>query len=98
MVRRIIWSNKADLIFSEILEFYFKRNGTKTYSRKVSSEIKQILNLLIKHPLLGKKTEFKNIRFIIKGNFKIFYKTESDKIIILMVWDTRQYPKSLGLK
>lgn len=97
MVRKIIWTKRADNIFSEILEFYFKRNGTKIYSRKLNSEIKQFLNLLKKHPFIGKKTDTKNIRVFIKGNYKIFYRIEPTEIVIIMVWDCRQNPDNLKI-
>jgi len=96
VVRRIIWTSKAVSVFSEILELYYKRNGTKTYSRKLNSEIKQFINLLKRYPFLGKKTNTKDAMVLIKGNYKIFYKIEPDEIIIFMVWDCRQDPNELG--
>ena len=59
MVRRIVWTNRADKIFTQVLKFYIDRNGSKTYSRKLNEEINEIIGLLIKHPFLGKKTEIK---------------------------------------
>ena len=32
MVKKVVWSKKADSIFIEILEFYVKRNGSNLYS------------------------------------------------------------------
>jgi len=92
MVRRIIWTSKADKVFTDILEFYIRRNGTKTYSRKINNEIDKLLNLLKNHPFLGKKTDTENIRVIIHRDFKIFYRIQLKEIIILMVWDCRQDP------
>ena len=97
MVRKIIWTKRADNIFSEILEFYFKRNGTKTYSRKLNSEIKQFINLLKKHPFLGKKTEKEKVRVFIKGNYKIFYRIEPTKIVIILIWDCQQNQDNLKI-
>lgn len=73
MVKRIIWTEKANQIFSDILDFYIRRNGSKTYSRKLNDEIRDIILLLQKHPFLGKEVDFENISVLIKGNFKIFY-------------------------
>lgn len=97
MVRKVIWTNKAEQIFLEILEFYNKRNGNKTYSRKLNSEIKSIINLLEKFPYLGFLTDKENIRIIIKGDYKIFYKIDPSKIVILFVWDCRQNSKDFKL-
>ena len=73
MVRKIVWTNRADKIFTHILEFYVERNGSKIYSRKLNSEVKEIINLLVKHPFLGIKTDFEEIRVLIHGHYKIFY-------------------------
>lgn len=97
MAQRIIWTYRAEIVFSDILLYYYKRNGNKTYSSKLHKEIQQILNFLKKHPFLGKVTENEEIRVLIKSNFKIFYKTESDTIIILLVWDCRQNPEGLKI-
>jgi plasmid stabilization system protein ParE len=97
MVRRIIWTSRAEKIFSEILIYYFKRNGTKTYSRKLNNDIKQLTKILQKQPYLGRTTNIKNVRVIIKGYFKLFYLLEPNEIIILLVWDTRQDPNNLNI-
>jgi toxin YoeB len=96
MVRRIIWSDKAASFFNSILEYYFQRNGTKTYSSNLNREIKEYIALLKKHPLLGRKTETIHVRVLIKGDLKIFYQIGTDEIIILMIWDTRQDPAKLS--
>jgi len=90
MVRRIIWTSKADTIFSNILEFYIERNKSKLYSRKLNKEINDIVNLLLKHPFLGTKSDYKDIRVLIKGDYKIFYQIKPNELIILLVWDCRQ--------
>lgn len=97
MVRRIIWTSHAEYVFSEILSFYFIRNGSKTYSKKLNLEIKQILNLLVKHPYIGKKTDFENVHVIVRKAYKIYYQIEPEEIIILMIWDCRQGPDTLKL-
>ena len=95
MVRRIVWTSRADEIFTHILKFYVERNGSKTYSRKLNKEVEEIINLLIKHPFLGAKTDYKEIRVIIKGDYKIFYQIKPEELIIHFVWDCRQNPDVL---
>lgn len=97
MVRRIIWSEKAKIVFQEILAFYYKRNGTKTYSKKLNSEIKKLISLLKKQAFIGRLTDIDNVRVLIKDNFKIFYKIEQNRIVILLVWDCRQDPNDLKI-
>ena len=95
MVKRIVWTSRAEKIFTYILEFYVERNGSKTYSRKLNQEVKEIIDLLKKHPFLGTITDFENIRVIIRGDYKIFYQIKPAVIIIHLVWDCRQNPDDL---
>jgi len=97
MAKRVVWSSRADWIFTKILEFYIERNGTKTYSQKLNNEVLSIVSILSKQPFLGIKTDIENLRVIIKGDLKIFYQIEMDKILIHLVWDCRQNPKSLNI-
>lgn len=97
MVKRVIWTSQADRIFTQILEFYIKRNGSKTYSRKLNNEVHSLIAIIAKRPFLGIKTYSENERVFIKGDYKIFYKIESDQLIILLVWDCRQDLKDLKL-
>ncbi|MBW1298515.1 type II toxin-antitoxin system RelE/ParE family toxin [Aquimarina litoralis] len=98
MARRIVWTSKADIIFTEILEFYCNRNKSKTYSRKLNREVNTIVQLLPKYPFIGIKTEIDSIRVLIKGNYKVFYENKPSEIIILLVWDTRQDPTKIPLE
>ena len=97
MAKRVVWSSQADRIFTKILEFYIERNGTKNYSRKLNNEVMSIITILSKQPFLGIKTDTKNLRVVIKGDLKIFYQIETDKLLIHLVWDCRQNPKSLNI-
>jgi plasmid stabilization system protein ParE len=97
MAKRIIWSESAERIFTQILEFYIERNGSKVYSRKLNDEVLTLLSILSKQPFLGIRTEIIDVRLFIKRNYKIFYQIEEEKIIILLIWDCRQNPQGLNL-
>ena len=97
MAWRIVWSKKAEIIFIKILEYYNHRNGSKIYSRKLNLEIKKRLEVLSNHPWIGTETENKNTRVLIKHHFKIFYRIESETIVVLLIWDSRQNPENLNL-
>jgi len=96
--RKIIWSPDANLDFYNILEYYHKRNGNKTYSRKLYIRIRKSVRLLKKHPFLGVQTDDENIRCMIEGDYAVFYKIVEESIHILSVWDCRQDPETLTLK
>jgi plasmid stabilization system protein ParE len=96
--RRIIWSPRARLDLYNILDFYFKRNGTKTYSRKLNVTIRNSVRLLEKHPEIAIHADIKNIRNLIIGDFGIFYEIKSKTIEIITIWDSRQDPAKLDFK
>ena len=81
-----------------ILDFYFKRNGTKTFSIKLHSDFRKNIKILEKHPEIGLKTDIENVRNLIDGNFSIFYEITVNEIHILSVWDNRQDLEKLQLK
>lgn len=97
MVKRVVWTSRADTIFTKILEYYCKRYKSKSFSKRLNQEIHQSTQLLSKYPLLGLKSGFKNIRILIRGNYKIFYEVKPTEIIIHLVWDARQDPSKLKL-
>ena len=97
MAKQIVWTKKAETVFSKILEYYIQRNGNNTYSKKLLYEIKRLTDLLSKHPWIGTRTKEQNIRVLINKNYKIFYRIETTTIIILLIWDSRQNPKDLKL-
>ena len=96
--RKIIWSNRAKIRLFEILEYYLKRNKSKTYSIKLYRSINKEVKLLLKHPDLGLKTTEESVRGLIVGHYFIFYEVTADKIIIHTILDSRQNPDNLTIK
>jgi plasmid stabilization system protein ParE len=96
--RKIVWSHRAKIKLFEILEFYIKRNQSKTYSVKLYRSIYKEVKLLLKHPDLGLKTTEDSTRGLIIGSYIVFYEIADDKIIIHSIWDSRQNPDSRTIK
>jgi plasmid stabilization system protein ParE len=96
--RKIIWSTKAKVELFEILDFYYQRNGTKTFSEKLNVTFRKSVRLLAKYSDIGIPTDIPNVRNIIEGDYSIFYKIESDTLEILSIWDNRQNPDQLNIK
>jgi plasmid stabilization system protein ParE len=96
--RRIIWSPRAKLDLYQILEFYYKRNGTKTFSLKLNTKIRNSIRLLEKYSEIGIQTDVKNVRNLIVSDFGIFYEIKSATIEIITIWDSRQNPDKLDIK
>ena len=94
--RKIVWSHKAEIKLFQILEFYAKRNHSKTYSLALNSTIKKQLSKIQKHPEIGIKSEIETVRGLVFENFILFYEIEFDQIIVHSIWDCRQNPKDLN--
>lgn len=90
--RKIIWSPRAKLDLFEVLDFYFKRNGTKNYSKKLNSAIRRSIKLLEKYSDIGVKSDVLHVRNLIVGDYSIFYEIKSETIEILAIWDNQQNP------
>jgi plasmid stabilization system protein ParE len=95
--QRIIWSYRAKLDLLEILDFYYKRNGSKTYSIKLNSSFRKVIRIIQKHPKIGVQTDIPNTRVLIENNYAIFYKVEVETIEISTIWDCRQNPTKIDL-
>ncbi|MEI7726902.1 MAG: type II toxin-antitoxin system RelE/ParE family toxin [Bacteroidota bacterium] len=96
--RKIRWSPRAKLDLIEILDFYFQRNGNKTYSVKINSVVRQSITLLEKKPFIGVQTDIPDVRNLIEGDYCIFNEIRSDAIEIITIWDNRQNPGFLNIK
>lgn len=96
--RKIIWSSRAKNDLLNILDFYYKRNGTKTYSVKLNTSIRTAIRLLETHPELGINVDVKDLRSLVHGDFNVFYEIKEKTIEIIMLWDSRQDPKKLSLR
>ena len=56
---------------------------------------KQAAYLISNHPKIGKPTNYGNVRFKIVRDYLLFYEEMTDRIEILLVWDSRQNPVKL---
>ena len=93
--RKIEWSSQAKIDLSTILEFFYIRNGSKTYSKKLNSKLRKAIRLLSKHPLLGIQSDVDNIRTLVEGDYAIFYQLTDYSVRIITIWDCRQNPDNL---
>ena len=96
--RKVIWSNNANRKLFEIMEFYARRNGSKTYSIKLYQKFNKELKLLIKQPEMGIKTEVASVRGLIIEDYILFYEFDVERIIVHTLWDCRQNPNDLRIK
>ncbi len=96
--RKLIWTHKARIRLYQILKFYSERNKSKIYSAKLYKKINQKIELILKQPYIGIKSEIENVRGIIVDDFFIFYEITDKQIIIHTIWNTWQNPDDLFIK
>ncbi|AZQ42826.1 type II toxin-antitoxin system RelE/ParE family toxin [Nonlabens ponticola] len=93
--RNVIWTKTADIQFIGILEYWVRRNNSKSYSIKLIEKVEDYTNKIAIDPLLFQKTSFQNTRMAVLGNYSIFYQFTDSDVIIMAFWDNRQDPKKL---
>ena len=93
--RKIVWSSKAEVDLLKILDYFYIRNGSKTYSLKLNSRIRKAVRLLNNHPFLGLQSDVENVRTLVEGDYAIFYQVDKETIRITTIWDCRQNPDNL---
>ena len=85
--RKIIWTLKAKNQLFSILEYFAKRNKSKTYSLKLHKKIKSEILITLKQPNIGKQTDVLNIRGLLIENYIVKYmglQTKSRKFKLLI--------------
>ncbi|MDP5200996.1 type II toxin-antitoxin system RelE/ParE family toxin [Flavobacterium sp. DG2-3] len=70
--KEIIWSELAKLEFSNVLEFYYYRNGNSDYSLKLIEEVEDLLETLSQSEFIGRLTSNKITRVIPMKVYLIF--------------------------
>ena len=90
---KIVWSDIASEKLEEILFFYFVRNDSETYSKKLFKKFMQDIRLLSHAPNIGITTKIKNVRGLIIEDFIVYYEILDKIILILTIWDCSQNPE-----
>lgn len=96
MARRIVWSKRAQLDRKAIFSYWNKRNKSNYYSKKLNQLFIDATELIAIHPLIGKKTNKKNVQIKFIRQFAILYEIKEKELLILTIFDTRQDPSKLN--
>jgi plasmid stabilization system protein ParE len=96
--KEIVWSSLAKLQLQNVLEYYFIRNESPTYSIKLLNEVEDLLDTLSNSELIGRLTSNKITRVISMKVYLIFYEINGDQIEIVSFWDNRQDIKNRKVK
>jgi toxin YoeB len=95
MVKKIVWSAKAQSDRKEIFLYWNARNKSTSYSSKLNYLFEDAVNLIAKFPKIGKPSEYKDTRIKIVRDYLLVYKEYKDLILIITIWDGRQNPLTL---
>ena len=97
MAKRIVWSERAQKERYEILNYWNKRNKSKTYSIKLNKLFLERIENAAKMPEAGIPSDDPHLRTIIVRDYSIYYDIYQSHIEILTIWDNRRNPKSFKL-
>lgn len=96
--RKISWTVKANIERKEILDYWSKRNKSKTYSLKLNRFFIEIVKQVAEHPTIGRKTEFENVRVKLVRDYLLFYEYDEKTLKILSIWDGNREDLTLKIK
>ena len=95
MAKQIIWSLQAQNDRKEILTYWFVRNKSNTYGKKLNLLIRKAIKLISLYPYIGFKTDVENVRVKLVRDYLIFYQEGEEQIFILSIWDNRRNPAGM---
>jgi plasmid stabilization system protein ParE len=95
--RKIIWSRIAYLQRKNILLYWFERNQSNVFSKKLLKQTQLATKQLTKFPYLGKPTDIIDVRVYIMGDYSLFYRVFDLSIDVVTFWDNRQDPEILKI-
>ncbi len=98
----LLWSDYAKDDLKEIYKYYKLKAG-KQVADKIINAIVEKTKILGNKSRIGQKEElfndkYKEIRYLVLGNYKIVYLIENNFIIISTIFDCRQNPMKLKEK
>ena len=86
------WTTEARNQWNEILRFYIERNGSQAYSRRLKKKMDEVTRAICIDPEWGQQSAVPNVRWRLVEYFIVYYTVESDRILVLSVWDARRDP------
>ena len=96
MAKRLKWTIFAKDQRKKILEFWIKKNKSKTYSKKLNKLFDEIGLLILRHPEIGINLMETDCRGRLIRDYYIVYRVSDTTIEIISVRDTRQNPEKLA--
>ena len=96
--REISWTTRAIKEKLQIFDYWYLRNKSPRYSRRLNDIFKITLDLLASQPEIGKVfNKHREIYFIVLKSYRIYYVFNEKQLIVLSVWDTRRNPSKFDI-
>lgn len=95
MAKRIVWSLQANEQKKNILSYWYHRNKSLEYPRKLNNLLTKAINLIAEYSYPRILTDIDGVYVKIIRDYKIFYQEDSLFIYVISIWDTRQDPEHL---
>ena len=96
MAQQIIWSEKAIDDVINIFDYWQKRNKSNSYNKKLNILFNNSIDIISRHPSIGKSTHIKNIKVKTIKDYLIIYEITPELIFILSILDSRRNPEELN--
>lgn len=96
--RKINWTKKSNLERKEILDYWIRRNKSKSYSIKLNKLFLETVKQVSEYPTIGRETEFENVRVKIVQDYLLFYEYTPTHLKVLSVWDGNREDITLMIK
>ncbi|SRR5690606_33093913 len=98
MPKKVIVTEKAQLLILQVVTFWNEHNQSATYSRKLLKEIRKQTRYISTFPFsfpIFFENDYR--RVLILNHFSLIYKVLDDEIYIVSFWDNRRNPEDLKL-
>ena len=95
---QVIWSHAADRDLG--MAYDYLRPLNPAAARKLVERVVKAVGALSRQPRLGRASEVeadRGYRELVVRPFRIFYRLESDRVVIVRVWDNRRDPDTLRM-
>lgn len=97
MAKKIRWTTRSIVDRTDIYKYWLERNQSDSYPEKLERLFEKSAELIANLPNIGTHTDYRDVYSKAVRDYKIFYRTTTNEIQILRVWDTRQNPNSTGI-
>lgn len=85
MAKPIILSQEANADRKQILEYWFARNRSNTYSIKLDKIFRENFEILSSHPKLGRLLGIKDIRAMVVRDYLFVYQETETNVEIISI-------------